>query len=859
MPGPTVADRLTPTGLEAADFATLNAAIDEAVEAADAAGEDTARALAVAVLAALYDAPATTISAFALSPGLLVLAQAHRLVRDLVEAAASARHVDDLADALLPQEATTSARADVERRHFLLHLVGMLSHVRATAGLVAANVDLHLWVRELTRIDRVGSSTAKYLWSDDGAIVAHGAGDASTWEGRTPFPAVYCRHCGRSGWGVGLSPVGLDLDADDTNIRRNHAAREGRFRALLYAPLEADHAFYDKADVEGLRWFSVKQRAILPAPPDDDDPDFRDGWVLPVLSLVGPDADEQSRDDTCPSCLQDDGIRFLGSAIATLLSVTLSTLFNDPHLDAAEKKALVFTDSVQDAAHRAGFVQSRSHTLTLRSVLLDAIGADPVALDELVDEAIRRGRGRRLPPVPARPADAGGPSGVQGVLARRDAAVGAARGPQAGQGPAALRRRDGVRPAVPGRAHPGGDRQRRRRGQRRRRSRGSWSGGAREHPAGHPRRARRDDVRHRDRRVGPRCARTDAGARRDRAPVVRRVHQGGRRPVPDLGRPPQGPGDACVPWRPVGAGVPADRAGAAERRPDARPGHLGAELVRPLDCPHPDRRACSTVPGSRRRCSNASRGTVSCCRSRPPARRPCTPSRTAPSSSPAPAWTYSPRGSACSSATSAATGTPAPRPWSASSTVAHCLLVRCPGRLKRTAQPDNYYRRLYGSGDPRRVVAREHSSLLDDATRIDYETRFKSSQNDPTAPNVLVATPTLEMGIDIGDLSAVMLASLPRTVASYLQRVGRAGRLTGNALNLAFVTGRGEHLPRLGDPLSVIDGEVRPPATYLNAEEILQRQYTAHLCDVLARTTRPHPAPGCRGARQAPGPGQLPR
>ena len=124
---------------------------------------------------------------------------------------------------------------------------------------------------------------------------------------------------------------------------------------------------------------------------------------------------------------------------------------------------------------------------------------------------------------------------------------------------------------------------------------------------------------------------------------------------------------------------------------------------------------------------------------------------------------------------------------------------------------------------------------------------------------MLVATPTLEMGIDIGDLSAVMLASLPRTVASYLQRVGRAGRLTGNALNLAFVTGRGEHLPRLGDPLSVINGQVRPPATYLNAEEILQRQYLAHLVDRLARDeNRPHPR-RARGALGSADPGQLPR
>ena len=83
---------------------------------------------------------------------------------------------------------------------------------------------------------------------------------------------------------------------------------------------------------------------------------------------------EDSRNDTCPACQQKDGIRFLGSAIATLLSVTLSTLFGSTNLDEAEKKTLVFTDSVQDAAHRAGFVQARSHSLTLRAVLRDAVG-----------------------------------------------------------------------------------------------------------------------------------------------------------------------------------------------------------------------------------------------------------------------------------------------------------------------------------------------------------------------------------------------------------------------------------------------------------------------------------------------------
>ncbi|NHB86087.1 hypothetical protein G7085_20390 [Tessaracoccus sp. HDW20] len=116
------------------------------------------------------------------------------------------------------------------------------------------------------------------------------------------------------------------------------------------------------------------------------------------------------------------------------------------------------------------------------------------------------------------------------------------------------------------------------------------------------------------------------------------------------------------------------------------------------------------------------------------------------------------------------------------------------------------------------------------------------------------------MGIDIGDLSSVMLASLPRTVSNYVQRVGRAGRLTGNALDLAFVQGRGEFLPRLGDPLSLINGAVTPPATYLSAEEILRRQYIAHLADSLARDPDAiHPAPPAPPSRNPPGEEHLPR
>src|SRR5690606_3329418 len=93
-----------------------------------------------------------------------------------------------------------------------------------------------------------------------------------------------------------------------------------------------------------------------------------------------------------------------------------------------------------------------------------------------------------------------------------------------------------------------------------------------------------------------------------------------------------------------------------------------------------------------------------------------------------------------------------------------------------------------------------------------------------------------------GEPSAVMQSSLPRTVASYLQRVGRAGRFTGNALALAIDTARGDQLPPFAPPITEINRAVRPPSTYLDAEEILRRQYVASLADELARrSAAPHP------------------
>ncbi|ORA76141.1 ATP-dependent helicase [Mycolicibacter kumamotonensis] len=52
---------------------------------------------------------------------------------------------------------------------------------------------------------------------------------------------------------------------------------------------------------------------------------------------------------------------------------------------------------------------------------------------------------------------------------------------------------------------------------------------------------------------------------------------------------------------------------------------------------------------------------------------------------------------------------------------------------------------------------------------------------------VIVATSTLELGIDVGDLDRVIQIGSTRTVASFLQRLGRTGRRAGSSRNCLFL------------------------------------------------------------------------
>ncbi|NKS50171.1 DEAD/DEAH box helicase [Rhodococcus hoagii] len=74
-----------------------------------------------------------------------------------------------------------------------------------------------------------------------------------------------------------------------------------------------------------------------------------------------------------------------------------------------------------------------------------------------------------------------------------------------------------------------------------------------------------------------------------------------------------------------------------------------------------------------------------------------------------------------------------------------------------------------------------HSSLSA-AERRESEQAFAEERD-----CVIVATSTLELGIDVGDLDRVIQINAPRTVSSFLQRLGRTGRRPGTTRNCLFL------------------------------------------------------------------------
>ena len=157
-----------------------------------------------------------------------------------------------------------------------------------------------------------------------------------------------------------------------------------------------------------------------------------------------------------------------------------------------------------------------------------------------------------------------------------------------------------------------------------------------------------------------------------------------------------------------------------------------------------------------------------------------------------------------------------------------CPEYRCKGRLAEQRRDEEHFDVVqYTRYDFIPLAAREHSGQVSHKRRMEAEREFKSEGG---LVNAIVATPTLEMGVDIGKLEMLVMRNVPPTPANYAQRSGRAGRRHRIAAVFAYAGGSQHDRYFYNSPPEMIAGSVRVPAFSMrNAPLIRKHVHSATL------------------------------
>src|SRR4051812_39187509 len=127
--------------------------------------------------------------------------RAHPLTRRLVTEAQAPRHLDDVAAGVEPGWASRPRDA----RTAVCAYLALLSHARDDNGRALLTVDVQLWLREVSRVLRRLDVAPRFEWFEGhNQLQGHA------------LAALYCRHCGRSGWGAAAKPGGGETVTPET-------------------------------------------------------------------------------------------------------------------------------------------------------------------------------------------------------------------------------------------------------------------------------------------------------------------------------------------------------------------------------------------------------------------------------------------------------------------------------------------------------------------------------------------------------------------------------------------------------------------------------------------------------------------
>jgi hypothetical protein len=158
-----------------------------------------------------------------------------------------------------------------------------------------------------------------------------------------------------------------------------------------------------------------------------------------------------------------------------------------------------------------------------------------------------------------------------------------------------------------------------------------------------------------------------------------------------------------------------------------------------------------------------------------------------------------------------------------------------PGTLQREEPPIDDYDIAMLDQPFSMLMAQGHSAQVPAKEREKIEEEFKKPEG---RYNCLVATPTLEMGVDIGALDMVLLRNVPPKPANYWQRAGRAGRRHRMAVIYTYCRRSNHDSYFFDDPTCMLDGRIETPRFNLHNEVMLRKHVHAAVLSELIRLSR---------------------
>lgn len=164
-----------------------------------------------------------------------------------------------------------------------------------------------------------------------------------------------------------------------------------------------------------------------------------------------------------------------------------------------------------------------------------------------------------------------------------------------------------------------------------------------------------------------------------------------------------------------------------------------------------------------------------------------------------------------------------------------CMAWRCAGKLAFEPENADNYDLLLLDQEFAMLRAKEHSAQIPGAERERIENAFKS---DNERINTLVCTPTLEMGVNIGALDAVLMRNVPPLPANYWQRAGRAGRQFRMALDITYARAASHDRAYFNEPLKMLEGLIEPPSFNLRNPVMVAKHVHATVLTALFKLLR---------------------